>query len=114
MTTRRRGNNEGSITKRKNGNWRAQVSLNGQRLSFSAATKAECQQWIRRTLHPVEDLVAQRNSTITLSEFLQEWLNTSRIGLRPSTIRNYERIIRLQINPLLGSDEAHRPQPGAD
>ncbi|MBU1682693.1 hypothetical protein KJ742_01985, partial [Patescibacteria group bacterium] len=38
-----RGRNEGSISKRPNGKWRAQLSLNGKRISFGSKSKEECQ-----------------------------------------------------------------------
>ena len=47
---KKRGNNEGSIHKRPNGTWRAQVSLSGTRLSFTANSRAECQTWIKKTI----------------------------------------------------------------
>lgn len=103
MTAKIRPKHEGTIFPRSNGTWHAQVSIDGKRINFSAKTKVECQRWLRRTLYPSDDMVINADETITVGEYLESWLNTSRISLRPSTIRNYERIIRLQIRPLLGS-----------
>ena len=40
-----RGKKEGSIHQRDYGSWRAQVVLEGRRLSFTAKTLRECQEW---------------------------------------------------------------------
>lgn len=103
MTTNRRGRNEGSISQRSNGTWRAQVSINGQRISFGAPTKVECQQWIRKTLHTVDEMVENQDPSITVSEFLEDWLDKAKIGLRPNTVINYDGIIRRHIKPLIGN-----------
>ena len=50
----KRGNNEGSIFKKKNGKWRAQVSINGRRLSRTASTRAECHDWLRKKLDQID------------------------------------------------------------
>jgi len=102
MTTNRRNKGEGSITRRSNGSWRAQITLNGHRTSFGARTKAECQQWLRKNLRTVDEMIENQDSTITVSEFLKNWLDTIKISLRPKTITNYEGIIRLKVNPLIG------------
>lgn len=103
MTANRRSRNEGSIFKRKDGAWRAQISLNGRRISYSGKTKAECQQWIRKNLHTIDEMVESKDPTITVNEFLESWLATVKIKLRPNTIRNYERIFNLHIKPFIGS-----------
>lgn len=102
MTTKRRGRNEGSISQRSNGTWRAQVSINGRRKSYGALTKAECQLWIRKTLHTAAELVENQDPSLTVSEFLEDWLDKAKIGLRPNTIINYDGMIRRQIKPLIG------------
>jgi integrase len=47
---RRRGNNEGSIFKRKDDRWVGEVSLNGRRLTKYAKTQKECRDWVNQTL----------------------------------------------------------------
>lgn len=103
MTTKRRENNEGSIFQRENGTWRAQITKKGQRINFSGKTKTECLQWIRKNLHTIDEMVENQDPTITVNEFLESWLDTTRMKLRPNTIRNYERIIQLHIIPFIGT-----------
>ena len=59
----KRGNNEGSIFKKTNGKWRAQVSIQGKRLSFTGLSRAECADWLRRTQTQIDEgmTVATRN-----------------------------------------------------
>lgn len=102
MTTKRRIKGDGSITRRGNGTWRAQINLNGRRISFGARTKAECQQWLRQNVRTVDEMIEKKDSTITVSEYMENWLDTIRMSLRPKTITNYEGIIRLKVNPLIG------------
>ncbi len=103
MTTKRRNKGEGSITQRSNGSWRAQITLKGRRISFGARTKAECQQWLRKNLRTVDEMIEAKDDSITVTEFMGNWLETIRMSLRPKTITNYEGIIRLKVNPLIGS-----------
>ena len=68
--TKRRGNNEGSIHQRKDGSWRAQITLEGRRLSFSAKTRRECQRWIKNTINQIDDGLSFSNTKVTLEEYL--------------------------------------------
>ena len=52
---RRRGNKEGSIFKRKDGRWCAQISIQGRRLTKYAGTRGECREWIKDMQTQVDD-----------------------------------------------------------
>ena len=99
---KRRGNNEGSIYKRSNGTWRAQINLNGRRLSFSAKTKTECQQWIRKTTHQVDQGFTLKGADIKLKDFLKDWLITLKASRSKGTVRIYSSYVKLDIMPILG------------
>ena len=71
---KKRGHNEGSISKRKNGSWRAQVTIQGRRVSHNAKTKREAPAWIRKTLAQVDNGLNFHNAKITLEDFLTDWL----------------------------------------
>ncbi len=98
----KRGNNEGSITKRSNGTWRVQVSLGGKRLSFTANTKSECQLWLRKTLDQIDQGLTYRGTQTTLGEFLTGWIATVKTSLRPKTAHQYEEITQNYLMPGLG------------
>ena len=69
-----RAHNEGSIYQRSNGKWRAQVSIDGQRLSFTAETKKEGLAWILETKNQIDKGLTFQGAGTTLEEFLSEWL----------------------------------------
>lgn len=67
-----RGKNEGSIFRKPNGSWVAQVSLLGKRISHSARSRAECQAWIRQTLNEIDQGMTSEARNLRLSEYLEE------------------------------------------
>ena len=103
MTTkRRRGNSEGSLFQRPNGSWRAMMSLNGKRLSFSCKTRQEAYVWIKKTTAQVDAGLTYQNANITLEEYLVRWLGNLLTALRPDTWHNYAITCRNYIFPVLG------------
>lgn len=98
-----RGKNEGSIHQRDNGTWRAQVSLDGQRLSFTAKTRRECQNWLKKTLEQIDDGLSFTSTTVLLGDFLRLWLKNTQSSIRYTTWSHYEILIRLHVLPHLGS-----------
>ncbi|MBW8012293.1 MAG: site-specific integrase [Chloroflexi bacterium] len=99
---KRRGNNEGSLFKRPDGTWRAQVTIEGRRLSVSAKTRKECQGWLKETLKQVETGLTYQGANTNLGEFLSEWHISMQSSLRPTTWYQYGQIIRDHIIPMLG------------
>ncbi len=98
----KRGNNEGSIFKQDNGKWRAQVSVEGKRISHTANSKAECRDWIRKMLSQIGDGLTIEDSRLTLAEYLKEWIAIKKNDLRLRSGFQYERLIDLYIVPILG------------
>jgi integrase len=99
----KRGNSEGSIHKRVNGTWRAQVSLDGKRISYTAETRAEAHEWLRKMMDQVDRGMTVESRNTKLSEFLLEWIKTKSVELRIRTAREYGRLIEMYINPHLGN-----------
>jgi integrase len=102
MAKKYRGRNEGSLHQRPSGSWRAQILLNGKRISFGAKTKTECQVWLRKMQEQLDRGYDYEGSRTSLEEYLQEWLQTCKISLRPKTAAQYELIARKHIVPYLG------------
>ena len=107
----KRGNNEGSIYKRSNGTWRAQISLEGKRLSFTAQTRTECHEWLRKILDLIDGGFTYSKSEYTSREFLEEWIQAKKNSLRPKPARQYERIIERDILPAFGEIKLHQLNP---
>lgn len=101
--TGKRGNGEGSIHRRSNGTWRAQVSLNGHRLSTTADTRSECQAWLKKTLLQVDNGLTMDGAQTSLESYLQQWLQTVKPALRLTTWNLYQHIVVSHIIPYLGS-----------
>ena len=99
---KRRGNNEGTITQRSNGKWRAQISLQGKRLSFTGETRKDCQEWIKSTNQKIDAGMTYKGSRITIERFISEWLTMKATTLRPETYRQYKQITQDYIVPELG------------
>ena len=99
---KRRGNNEGSIFKRKDGRWVGEVSLNGRRLTKYAKTQKECRDWVNETLGKIDHGLSFDGAQLTLSQYMESWLSGKELARRPSTVRNYRRYMELYILPSLG------------
>ena len=99
---KKRGNNEGSIHKRPNGTWRAQVSLSGTRLSFAADTRAECQIWIKKTINQIDNGLTLDGAQTKLQDYLPSWLTSIKSSLRLRTWEQYTQIAEHHILPTLG------------
>ena len=97
-----RGKKEGSIFRQINGKWRAQVSINGRRLSQTANSKAECRDWIRKMLNQIDQGLTFEDSDMTLAEYLKEVIAVKKRALRLSTGIQYERLVTLYVYPKLG------------
>jgi integrase len=99
---KRRGNHEGSIHQLPSGTFRAQVTLQGQRLSFTAHTKRLCQDWLKNTNRQIDDGLLLVDTKITLNEYLNNWLISTKSSKRHSTWAHYEQVTRSYILPRIG------------
>lgn len=104
----KRGNNEGSIYKRSNGSWRAQVSIGGKRLSYTAATRADCNDWLRKTQDLIDGGMTYSKSEYTLGEYLVEWIRMKKTSLRPNPALQYKTLVENDIIPNLGNFKLHQ------
>lgn len=103
MTRHKRGNGEGTITKRGN-RYRAQTpSVKGKCISRSFKTKAEAQTWLISMNEKQSRGYDFQGAKISLGNYLTEWLETSRVSLRDMTICHYEQVVRSHILPRIGT-----------
>ena len=100
--TKKRGNNEGSIHKLPSGRWRAQMTLEGQRLGCVFNTQREGLEWIRKTRGQIDDGMTYTSTQLSLGEYTQGWLINAKATKRRSTWSHYEQLNRLYISPNLG------------
>jgi integrase len=66
----KRGNNEGSIYRRKDGRWSAQVSLNGRRITKYGKTQKECRDWVNQTLDKIDLGLTFDGAQVSLGEYM--------------------------------------------
>ena len=109
--TKRRGNNEGSIKQREGGKWRAQISIEGKRLSFTALTRKECQEWIKKTNRQIEEGLSIAGEKMLFGQYLLSWLETVKENRRPKTYIQYKSLIVRFINPEFGSYKLSNLKP---
>ena len=109
---RKRGQNEGSIYKRKDGRWVAQVTIQGQHISKYFKSQVECREWLRITQSQVQNGLILAGAQTAFNEFLEQWLISYKSSVHPNTIVQYEGIVHLHIIPVLGSIKLKRPALG--
>jgi integrase len=100
--THKRGWHEGTIYRRENGAWRAQITINGRNVSHTAKTRAECMTWIQKTRAQPDQAIEPPESFETIGEYLESWLESVKTTLRPKTAIQYEQIIQHHIIPFIG------------
>lgn len=100
---KRRCNHEGTIFKRKNGSWRAQVSIHGRRLSFSGKTQKECQDWLKETIRQMDEGYSYSSTQVTLRQFMKNWLVSIEPSRAPSTFQLYRSTVENEIIPRIGN-----------
>jgi integrase len=108
-TKRRRGHNEGSVYRTKDGLWRGAVFLGYKtdgtpdRKYISGKTRAEVNRQVTKLLHDHQRGVPIATSTPTVEKFLDQWLEqVVKPRKRPGTYAAYESIVRIHLKPALG------------
>ena len=98
-----RGNKEGTIYKRQDGRWSAQLTLpGGKRRTLYAKTREEVSRKLTAALRDREDGLPAPSERQSIAQFLNDWLETAKPTIRPSTHRRYEEYVRLHVLPALG------------
>ena len=104
---RKRGNGEGSISRRKNGGWMAQYAVytaeGRKRKTLYGKTRQAVATKLARALSDREGGLIFDAGSQSVGEYMDRWLNDSlRDTVRQSTLVRYEQLVRLHINPALG------------
>jgi integrase len=105
----KRGNNEGTITRRKDGRWEARISLGRdatgkvKRITLYGKTRQEVADKLTKTLHDKQQGTVIAPHKLTLGEWLETWLQEyKRQRIRPSTFDSYEIIVKRYVIPVIG------------
>lgn len=108
---RKRGNNEGSITKRRDGLWQAALTIGRdpatgkvKRLFFYGRTRGEAQAKLEEAKLKLRDGTFVTPNKITLGEWLTRWIEFYvKNNVRVSTYNSYRNAANRHIIPALGS-----------
>lgn len=103
----RRGAGEGSIVKRADGRWMAQVDLGWaggkrQRKFLYGKTGQEVARKLTVAVRSHQDGMPMSNERVTVEAFVKDWLASTRGTIRPKTWQTYEGYLRLHAIPTLG------------
>lgn len=99
----KRGHGEGTIYKRDDGRWLAQMTLpDGKRKSFYGRTRAEVATKLTDALRDARKGLPIIGERQILAQHLAIWLETIKMQRKPKTYRSYEQLIRLHVVPVLG------------
>ncbi|NLF50091.1 MAG: site-specific integrase [Leptolinea sp.] len=109
---KRRGNQEGSIHYRnENKTWRAQITIEGRRLSHTGKTRSECQTWIKEMNKKIDSGLSLLGATMTFHSFVELWLATIKENRREKTFIQYRNVMNNHILPVFGSSRLQDLQP---
>ncbi|ADQ06535.1 hypothetical protein Calhy_0799 [Caldicellulosiruptor hydrothermalis 108] len=107
--TKKRGNNEGSIYRRKDGLWCGQITIgrdeNGRQKKqyFYGKTRQEVADKIAKALNDLANGIYVDPARMLLKDWLNTWLwEYKKQTLRPSTFQDYESLINNHIIPSIG------------
>lgn len=107
---KKRGNNEGSIGRRKDGLWQASIIIGRDPLTgklkrafFYAKTHKEAADKLTKALRDKAQGTFVAPHKLTLGEWLDTWLHEyKKPSVRPLTFDSYEALVRCHIKPTLG------------
>jgi len=112
----KRGNGEGSISRRKGGGWMGQyviyTSAGRKRKTVYGKTRAEVATKLAKAISNRADGLAFDAKNLTVGKYLDSWLkNSVQDTVRLTTYQGYERIVRLHIKPTLEGIKLDRLTP---
>jgi integrase len=100
----RRGNNEGSITRRSDGRWVARITLEGgKRKHYYAKTRQEAARLLTSGLRDREAGLPIVGDRQTVGQYLTSWLSIIEHSVKPRSHQSYVSVVRLYLLPTLGN-----------
>ena len=114
---KRRPSGDGMVRKRDDGRWEGRIVVghkeNGDSIFhyIYAPTQKELSAKLRQHIDSYQGADLTEQSRMTLSEWLDKWLENMADTLRPNTLRNYCSYIENHIRPGLGNKQLSRITP---
>ena len=109
----KRGHGEGSIYRRQDGRWTAEISLEGGKSKFLyGKTRKEVQERLKTALYEQQQGMLVTGPQQTVAQFLTHWLEDVHMqSIRPRTYERYEEIVRLHLVPGIGHHQLQKLSP---
>ncbi len=107
----RRSRGEGSIFRRDDGLWVAQLYVDGKKKVKYSKFQKDVREWLREQKEAVNKGTFIDSKDITLSAYLDKFMDTQELVLRPKTIASYHYLIRKHIVPELGKYKLNQLRP---
>jgi len=98
----KRSHGEGSITQDANGNWRGRIRVGEGRLSFTAATRKEVVDWLRKIGGQVDKGLTYDSAKVTVADYLENWLIGIQGSIRLQTFKAYSHAVNKYLIPYFG------------
>ena len=113
---KKRGNREGTIYKRKDGRWAASVSLGWdggvpRRKTFYGKTRQEVAAKLAAGIRDRDLGLPGLPERQSVSQYLSQWLETTRPTIGSATFKRYEEYVRLHASPIIGHHRVSRLAP---
>jgi integrase len=107
--SKRRVKGEGSVYRRKDGRYMGEYTdATGKRRYISGKTKQDVAKKLRKAMENKDKGISHDSKGLTLSKYLDAWLEQQKDRVREGTYKPYEAIVRLHIKPTLGSTKLER------
>ena len=114
---KRRPSGDGMVRRRDDGRWEGRIVVGHKENGDSifryvyAPTQKELSAKLRQHIDSYQGADLTEQSRMTLSEWLDKWLENMADTLRPNTLRNYRSYIENHIRPSLGDKQLARLTP---
>lgn len=107
----RRSRGEGSIYRREDGLWVGQIYFNGKKKVKYSKLQKEVREWLHDQKEAINKNTFIDSKDMTLSAYMERFMQTQENSLRPKTIESYQYLIKKHINPELGAIKLTKLRP---
>ena len=98
----KRGNGEGTVYRRKDGRWAAELTVDGKRVTVYGKTKRETVSKLHKLRNERDAGTLSTSPKMLLKELVIRWLNYKRPRVKETTYITYERYLRVHVTPRMG------------
>ncbi len=100
---KKRGQGEGSVFKRKDGLWVAQITIEtGRQKSKYFHSQREARDWLKLTQTQIDNGLNLSTANVDLATFLNKWFDAHKLSVRPNTSALYRQMLNNHVIPSLG------------